>query len=49
MARKPICSGGPRGCQVIDLIYIAIGIAFFGISIWYVRGCDALLKGAGDE
>ena len=34
---------------MMDMIFIAIGVAFFAISIWYVHGCDLLLKGASDE
>jgi hypothetical protein len=27
---------------VLDLIYIAGSLLFFGVMLWYVRGCAAL-------
>ncbi len=34
---------------MLDVLYIAIPIAFFVISILYVNGCERLLREAGDE
>ena len=33
---------------VLDLLYVAITIAFFEISIMYVRGCDHLMGGSDE-
>jgi hypothetical protein len=34
---------------MIDLIYIAISIAFFALMIAYVRGCERLGRDASAE
>jgi hypothetical protein len=28
------------GMEVLDLIFIALVIVFFGLSLWYVRFCE---------
>lgn len=34
---------------MIDLIYVATTVAFFVLMIGYVRGCERLGRGEGDE
>jgi hypothetical protein len=32
-----------------DIVYIAVTLAFFGLMIAYVRGCERLGRAATDE
>jgi hypothetical protein len=34
---------------MLDVLYLAITVAFFAIAIGYVRGCEKLHGGAIDE
>jgi hypothetical protein len=34
---------------MLDLLYLAVSIAFFVVAIAYVRGCEKLHGGAVDE
>lgn len=34
---------------MLDLIYLGIVIAFFGVSLGYIAFCRSLQKGAKDE
>jgi len=29
---------------MLDLIFVAVTVAFFVVSLFYVRGCDGLLE-----
>jgi hypothetical protein len=34
---------------MLDLIYIAVTLVFFGLMLAYVRGCERLGRDAGGE
>jgi hypothetical protein len=34
---------------MIDLLYLALTLAFFALMLAYVRGCEQLGRGAGSE
>ena len=34
---------------MLDIVYIAITLAFFGLMLAYVRGCERLGREAGHE
>jgi hypothetical protein len=31
-----------------DVIFVAASVVFFAISVWYLDGCQALIKGGPD-
>jgi len=33
-----------RRCAVLDLVFIALSVLFFVVSIGYVAACDRLMK-----
>jgi hypothetical protein len=32
-----------------DLIFVAASIVFFAIAVWYLDGCQTLIKGGNDN
>ncbi len=42
VARGETLGRSPGGFDVLDILFIATTVAFFAVSLAYVRGCDRL-------
>ncbi|HMG40238.1 MAG TPA: potassium transporter Trk [Acidimicrobiales bacterium] len=31
-----------------DVVFVLVAVAFFGLCVLYVKGCERILRGAGD-